>query len=175
LGITTLGQLAGADVQDLAMRFGKNGAWMWKVANGLDDEPVTPRGDHVSISAESTLDNFTRDREIIRVLLHELAGEIHERVLEYGYSFRTIGVKLVRADFSLETREITYPEPMSERVRIDSAIAPLLDKFELSDGKQAVRKAGLKLSHIARKDPSIKGAPAKKTPDLPVQKTLLDY
>ena len=175
LGITTLGQLAGMDMQDLAMRFGKNGVWMWKVANGLDDEPVTPRGDHVSISAESTLDNFTRDREIIRVLLHELAGEIHERALEYGYSFRTIGVKLVRADFSLETREITYPEPMSERVRIESAIAPLLDKFELSDGKQAVRKAGLKLSHIARKDPSIKSTPAKKTPDMPVQKTLLDF
>src|SRR5919106_740763 len=50
IGFDTLGQLAKADVQKLKERFGKNGYWMWKVANGTDDEIVAPRTDNVSLS-----------------------------------------------------------------------------------------------------------------------------
>ena len=55
IGIDTLGQLAKADVQKLKERFGKNGYWMWKVANGTDDEVVAPRTDNVSLSTREYL------------------------------------------------------------------------------------------------------------------------
>ena len=48
LKIKTIGELARTDVQVLIERFGKKtGTWMWQVANGEDNEPVIPRGDHV--------------------------------------------------------------------------------------------------------------------------------
>ncbi|HZB00297.1 MAG TPA: DNA polymerase IV, partial [Nitrososphaera sp.] len=82
LGIDTLGQLAKADVQKLKERFGKNGYWMWKVANGTDDEIVAPRTDNVSLSTENTLAIYTRDKEKIHGHLDELVDDIYQRVRE---------------------------------------------------------------------------------------------
>ncbi|HSF51529.1 MAG TPA: DUF72 domain-containing protein, partial [Nitrososphaeraceae archaeon] len=67
LNIKTIGELAKTDVQILIERFGKKiGTWMWQVANGENSDPVIPRGDHVSLSNESTLENFTLDKKIIK-------------------------------------------------------------------------------------------------------------
>lgn len=167
MGIETLGQLADADVQRLTGRFGKNGYWMWKVANGTDDEPVAPREDHVSLSTEYTLDAFARDRQTILGFLNELVDEIHQRAKRRGYWFKTVGVKLVRTDFTTETREVSFDEFKSDRQSISSAVKPLLEKFSLADDRPAVRKVGLKVSHLIR-DEEIQ-----KKKDL--QKTLLDY
>ena len=49
MGIETIGQLARTDVQTLVHRFGnKYGIRMWKIAKGLDEDPVRPRSEHVS-------------------------------------------------------------------------------------------------------------------------------
>jgi DNA polymerase IV (DinB-like DNA polymerase) len=167
MGIETLGQLAKADVQKLKERFGKNGYWMWKVANGTDDELVAPRNDNVYLSAESTLDAFTRDKDKIHDLLDELAYDIYQRIREHGYLFRTVGVKLVRIDFSVETRGITFHEFRNDSDSISSVLGQLLDKFVLSENRPAVRKAGLWVSHLIREENIQKLRDA--------QKTLLDY
>ena len=70
--INTIGQLAKIDVQILIQRFGKKiGTWMWQVSNGIENEPVIPRGNHISLSSESTIESFTRDRQEIEKLLNE--------------------------------------------------------------------------------------------------------
>jgi DNA polymerase IV (archaeal DinB-like DNA polymerase) len=174
LSISTLAQLASADVQMLNERFGKNGLWMWKVANGTDDEPVVPRGDHVAISTETTLDAFTRDRERLKNILLELANEISNRATEHGYTYRTVGIKLVRTDFNIETRETTFELARNDKAIIESAIGILLDKFKLSDDLPAVRKIGLKLSHLFRKDGQAAEGP-QGTRNSGLQKTMQDY
>ena len=61
--IKTIGQLAKYDVQKLIDRFGrKTVLWMWQVANGKDDDIVSPREDNISISIEDTLDYATSDK-----------------------------------------------------------------------------------------------------------------
>src|SRR4029078_3736657 len=162
------------DVQKLQERFGKNGMWMWKVANGIDDEPVQPRGDHVSISTETTLESFTRDKAQIQRLLLSLVDEIHQRAIEYGYSFRTVGVKLVRTDFSIETRETTFNDAKNDNDTMSSTVLALVEKFSLSNKEPAIRKLGIKLSHLSRTEvvaSEKQGAGAYHK----VQKTLLDY
>ena len=115
-------------------RFGKKiGTWMWQVANGEDHDPVIPRGDHVSLSNETTLENFTLDRKIIKQSLYELIDELIERIRNNKYQFRTVGIKLVRTDFSIETREKSYSNYQSERKSIESLIDELLNKFILED------------------------------------------
>ncbi len=180
MGILTLGQLAKADVHKLKERFGKNGQWMWKVANGTDDDPVTPRGDHVSLSTENTLDKFTKDKEEIISLLQELVPELYERAQKRGYMFRTVGVKLVKTDFSVETREISFDEFQSSPESISSQIEYLVAKFSMLDTNvdannehAVIRKVGLKISNLARIVVD-HGTVAAQTRKL-VQKTLLDY
>ena len=165
--IQTLGQLAKADVQILRERFGKNGYWMWKVANGTDDEIVAPRTDNVSLSTENTLDSYTRDKEKIQKHLDDLVNEIYQRVRGQGYLFKTVGIKLVRTNFSVETRVTTFEEFRDDNDSISSAIGKLLDKFDLSENRPPVRKIGLLVTHLVREE-IIK---RKKN----AQRSLLDY
>ena len=167
MDIQTLGQLAKADVQILRERFGKNGYWMWKVANGTDDEIVAPRTDNVSLSTENTLDAYTRDKEKIQKHLDGLVNEIYQRVRGQGYLFRTVGIKLVRTNFSVETRVATFEDFRDDNDSISSAIGKLLDKFDLSENRPPVRKIGLLVTHLVREE-IIK---RKKN----AQRSLLDY
>jgi DNA polymerase IV (DinB-like DNA polymerase) len=167
IGIDTLGQLAKADVQKLKERFGKNGYWMWKVANGTDDEVVAPRTDNVSLSTENTLATYTRDKEKIHAHLDELIGDIYQRLREHGYLFRTVGIKLVRTNFSVETRVTTFEDFRNDSESISSAIGRLLDKFELSENRPPVRKLGLLVTHLIREEIVQKKKDA--------QRSLLDY
>jgi DNA polymerase IV (DinB-like DNA polymerase) len=116
MNIKTIGQLSNTDVQLLIERFGKKiGTWMWQVANGLDNEQVLPRGNHISLSNESTLEFVTEDKEIIKQALYELIDELYERIKNNKYQFRTVGIKLMRTDFSIETREKSYIKYQSEK------------------------------------------------------------
>jgi nucleotidyltransferase/DNA polymerase involved in DNA repair len=178
MGIKTIGQLAKCNVQDLIERFGKkNGLWMWYVANGKDNEPVSPREDSLSISTEKTLLQPSKDKKIILdYLLNELSDDIFERVRKRGYEFKTIGIKLVRSNFVVETREITLPSYSSSKKSIVSVIEPLLEKFHLNENNINnnsydeldaffIRKVGIKLSNLSKKGKN----------KLPYQKTLFDY
>ncbi|MFL6474614.1 MAG: DNA polymerase IV [Nitrososphaera sp.] len=167
MGIDTLGQLAKTDVQRLKERFGKNGFWMWKVANGTDDEVIAPRTDNVSLSTENTLPRYTRDKGAIHEHLDNLVEEIYQRIREHGYFFRTVGIKLVRTNFSVESRVITFEEFKNDSTSLSSAIGPLLEKFELSENKAPVRKVGLLVTHLVREEVILKKKNA--------QRSLLDY
>lgn len=179
MGIATIGQLGKADVQILSDMFGKNGLWMWKVANGTDDEPVIVREDHVSLSTECTLDTFTKDRQTILNYLNELVDEIYQRTKNYHYLFRTVGVKLVRTDFSVETRETTFQDFQNSRESISSVLEQLLDRFSLlnDNSKPAIRKVGLKVSHLTAADKGESQSRKSKssTSAADVQRTLFDY
>ena len=167
MGIDTLGQLAKADVKKLVEKFGVNGQWMWDVANGRDEELVIPRGDHISISTETTLDRHTSNKAKIVKMLYDLVDEIFERAQRSDYLFRTIGVKLVRADFTIETRETSYENFQATRESISSVIETLADRFSYLDDKPPIRKVGLKLSHL------IKAHQYKRSKEL--QKIIPDY
>ncbi len=96
-----------------------------------------------------------------------LVDELHERAQKNGYLFRTVGIKLVRADFTIESREITFQEFSDTKISISSEIGILLNRFAYSDDQPAIRKVGLKLSNLIR---SYELHKAKL-----IQKTIPDY
>jgi nucleotidyltransferase/DNA polymerase involved in DNA repair len=161
--------LAKYDVQKLAERFGrKTGVWMWQVANGQDtNDPVIRREDNISLSNEHTLEHPTTDKEKILQYLNELVDELYERIRKQRYEFRTVGVKLVRSDFSVETRDVSFPFFQNRRESIVSVIDGLLQRFSLDRNSASlpIRRVGLKVSNLVRIE-------KKKPPD---QKSLLDY
>jgi DNA polymerase IV (DinB-like DNA polymerase) len=176
MGINTIGQLAKCHVQKLIDRFGKkNGLWMWRVANGEDNEPVLPKEDNVSLSAEETLQKPTRDKKVILdFLLNELVDDIHERIQRRGYEFKTVGIKLMRSDFTVETRETTFSTYHNNKDSIVGVLEPLLEKFKIDDAENNaigegkftfIRKLGIKVSNLSKIN----------NKKIPCQKTLHDY
>lgn len=171
MGIESIGQLANYDVQKLMERFGKKGLWMWQVATGEDNEPVVRREDYISLSNEYTLERFTNNKEVILKGLISLAEELYEKVNGNGYEFKTVGIKLVKSDFTIETREKSYTSYQNSKESISSVITTLLDRcsifneVERNSSAASVRKIGLRVSNLVRieKKKSYK------------QQSLLDY
>lgn len=166
LGIETIGQLGSCDVQKLVARFGKNGLWMWQVATGQDGDTVEPRDDYVSISTEHSLEAFARTKGEVVAHLNTLVDEISERIARRGYAFRTVGVKLVRSNFAVESRELSFQSARVGREAIASAVPQLADRFSYGDDDGssnglAIRKVGLRVTNLS--------------PRQEAQKTLLDF
>jgi DNA polymerase IV (DinB-like DNA polymerase) len=89
-----------------------------------------------------------------------------------------VGIKLVRTDFSIETRETSYDSHKNDRKSIESAIDKLLDRFNLTKNEDnnenelatkkilPIRKVGVRVSNLIRISSKMK---------INAQRTLLDY
>lgn len=175
MGIETIGQLSNSNIQKLSDKFGKRQAlWMWQIANGKENEPVIPRENNLSLSTEETLlKPLISKKDILNILVNDMADDIHERVRRKGYEFKTVGIKLVRTNFSIETREITFSSFKKDKESIISVMGTLLNRFSLDDddssseefskgskrttgsfdvNSMCVRKLGIKVSNLSKID-----------------------
>ena len=175
MGIETIGQLSNSNIQKLSDKFGKRQAlWMWQIANGKENEPVIPRENNLSLSTEETLlKPLIGKKDILNILVNDMADDIHERVRRKGYEFKTVGIKLVRTNFSIETREITFSSYKKDKESITSVMGTLLNRFSLDDDDNSseefskggmhttgsfdvnsmyVRKLGIKVSNLSKID-----------------------
>lgn len=115
----------------------------------------------MSISTEHSLEQHARGKDEVVAHLNGAVDEIYRRVAKRGYLFRTVGVKIVRSDFTIETRELSFRSPQSQREPIASAIPQLADR--VSFAWQPVRKVGLKVTNLV---------PAR---SLEAQRTITDF
>ena len=91
LGIKTIGDLAGYDVQEMIEAFGKNlGGYLHSASLGIDEAPVQERGEAESISRISTLKEDTRDLQILLEKTAQLCEDVHANVVERNVSFRSV-------------------------------------------------------------------------------------
>lgn len=131
MNIKTIGQLSTMDVQTLAEKCGKKtGIMLWMIANGQEETEIKPRQDHISLSTERSLRQFTFDKELIKTILYELAQDLYDRIQKEKYEFKTVGIKLVKKDFTSETREISFAKYQNSLTEIMRIIPEVLDRFE---------------------------------------------
>lgn len=187
IGIETIGQLADSNIQKLTDKFGKKQAlWMWQIANGKENELVIPRENNLSLSTEETLlKPLLNKYDILNILVNDMTDNIYERVRRKGYEFKTVGIKLVRSNFAIETREITFPSYQRNKESISSVMGTLLNRFKFKDDDSTeeniegniqgtnnyiinssyVRKLGIKLSNLSKIERDKKNS----------QKSIMDF
>ncbi|NGZ74422.1 DNA polymerase IV [Saccharibacillus alkalitolerans] len=81
LRILTIGELARTPLSKLRARWGVNGEVLWRIANGIDDSPVSPwtRTEHKEIGTTITLPRSYRSAAEIETVLLDLCTEIGRR------------------------------------------------------------------------------------------------
>lgn len=171
LGIVTVGQLAAFDLHELQRHFGKHGAWLWQLANGLDDRPVV--GDHgppKSISRENTYARDVASVELAVERVRELAADVARRAERGRLVGRTVNVKVRWSDFQVMTRQRSLASPTCEPEAIASAAVDLLlaEIAPLVEAGAAIRLLGVGLSGIVPPDGQPDAA-------RPVQLRLFDH
>ena len=104
-GLRTIGDLQRAGETDLVRRYGSEGARLFRLAHGLDDDRrVEPDREAKSISAETTFDQDVADFRPLELRLWQLCEKVSGRLKDSDLMGSTITLKLKTADFRIRTR-----------------------------------------------------------------------
>ncbi|MHB8062039.1 MAG: DNA polymerase IV [Ruminiclostridium sp.] len=109
IGIQTIGELASYNSKALTQMFGKQGAELQRLANGIDDSPVTPHvsGEMKSIGRSTTLAEDIVNIEDVRNIFLEMCEEIGFDTRKNHKKGRTLQVTIKYSDFQNITRQIS--------------------------------------------------------------------
>ncbi|MCH5277663.1 MAG: DNA polymerase IV, partial [Desulfovibrionaceae bacterium] len=124
-------------------RYGKAGVMLYERARGKDSRQVVPFTPPKSESAETTFEEDTRDRDVLRGWLLRHAERVGRSLRRRGLAGRTVTLKIKYADFRQITRQATLPARTCSTDTIYEEACKLLAALSL-EGK--VRLIGLGVS-----------------------------
>jgi len=145
MGIETAGDLAESDPDRIRDQFGERGLEVRRFARGEDPREVTPVGEPKSLSRESAFTEATEEFAEKREKVRALAADVAERAEREGALYRTIGIKVVKPPFDVNTRAESLPGPVEDADLLESTALDLLAEFE--DAR--VRKLGVRVSNLS--------------------------
>ncbi len=147
IGIETIGQLANYDIQRLLSQFGKWSIYLHNLANGIDESEVREEECCKSISREITFEEDTDDSQIIMQTMDATAEDVHKALLEEGFLFKTLFIKIRYRGFKTYTRAHTLEHFTDELNRIKDTSKILLKEFL---GGNKIRLIGIRLSNLEK-------------------------
>lgn len=83
-GLHTLGQVAAMDVGRLVDQFGREGQWLWELANGRDDRPLVPLEYEETVTEETSLPFSSTSLEMLLVASDTLLRRAYARPVMRG-------------------------------------------------------------------------------------------
>lgn len=151
MGIETVSQLAGRDVQELIGAFGKTrGTWLKKAASGIDDSPVKEKTSSDQIGRMASLTHDTRKSDLILSLLDELIDDVFSKVQSRSVSFRSVTVTVIHSNFRTVTKSHTLNHPVADKSMLREVsyqiMGELLDNSTLNFRRIGVRVGNLQES-----------------------------
>ena len=107
-GCRTVGALAALDLREATDVLGVAiGTELHRLARGIDERPVAPRGAAKQVSAETTFDADLTTMTAVHDAIARITESAHRRLLSSGRAARTVTVKIRSADFTTHTRSET--------------------------------------------------------------------
>lgn len=156
LGITTIAELARAELSFLQSHFGRSySIWLHEVSHGIDHRLVVTNSEPKSISRETTFEQDLHprdDRPILSEVFTALCTRVADDLKRKGYAGRTIGIKLRFEDFHTVTRNLTLMSPIADYAAIRRAAGECLRRVPM---KKRLRLLGVRVSTLS----SIHSAP----------------
>jgi DNA polymerase-4 len=151
LGVKTIGALAALDLREVTAVFGSAvGTEMHRLARGIDDRPVAPRGAAKQVSAETTFDADLTAMAAVHDAVARITGAAHRRLVSSGRAARTVTVKVRSADFTTQTRSETATLATTDLPTL-TAVAQRLARSAVPEG--GVRLIGVSLAGLGDEPP----------------------
>jgi DNA polymerase-4 len=146
LGIRTVGDLRGLEMDALESRFGRHGLRLYELASGIDESPVVPDRPTKSISSEDTFEYDVPLSET-EPLIRRLAEKTWTASRKEARIAHTVVLKLKTSEFKILTRSHTPSSPPSSCEELTSIALSLRDRVALGP-LQRFRLAGVGLSNF---------------------------
>jgi DNA polymerase-4 len=159
LGVHTIGELAAMDLRELTGLLGTAiGTELHRLARGLDERPVAPRGAAKQVSAETTFDTDLTAMTAVHDAVARMTEAAHRRLLVSGRAARTVTVKVRSADFSTSSRSETAGSGSTDLDTL-TAVAQRLARAAVPEG--GVRLIGVSLAGLIDDPPPALFEPAR--------------
>ena len=124
---------------------GKNGAVIWKRANGIDHTPVIPFCERKSISTERTFDKDTIDVVKLRGILIAMTENLAYQLRRGEKLTACIAVKIRYSDFNTYSKQLRIPYTSADHILIPK----ILEMFKiLYNRRLLVRLIGIRFGHL---------------------------
>jgi DNA polymerase-4 len=160
LGVHTVGELAAMDLRELTGLLGTAvGTELHRLARGVDDRPVAPRGAAKQVSAETTFDADLTAMTAVHEAVARMTEAAHRRLVASGRAARTVTVKVRNAAFTTSSRSETAGTASTDLAAL-TAVAQRLARAAVPEG--GVRLIGVSLAGLTDDPP-----PALFEPDAP--------
>ncbi|MCL7747148.1 DNA polymerase IV [Halalkalibacter alkaliphilus] len=130
MDILTIGDLAAADRKRLLKKFGERGLELRERANGNDDRPVNPHAysEYKSIGHSTTLRKDTKNDQIIRATLEDLARRVHLRLRKKDMFARGVQITIRYYDWKMITRSHKLLNPIQSEEELFTEAKALVEK-----------------------------------------------
>jgi len=151
LKIETIGDLAVINPELLNRLFGSWGARLHEYAHGIDYSEVIEEYETKSIGREVTFEEDVdiADEGQILGILDELAEEIHKELIDSGFRFKTITIKVRYEHFDTYTRAKSLSFPTNDLDILRNNAKRLIYAF--LRGNRKIRLIGLRVSTLIHK------------------------
>jgi DNA polymerase-4 len=128
MGVTSVGDLAQISEAELRLRFGSQGAALFRQAQGIDRRAVVTEREIKSVSQERTFRRDIADEEVLHDQLWRLSQKVAKRLRRKELAAGTVAIKLRYADFSTLTRQMSLSVPTDDEHAIFRAARTLLER-----------------------------------------------
>lgn len=145
IGVKLLGDIKKYPKDMLTKRFGKFGLRLIALSSGNDDSPVVDCSQSKSISSETTLDQDTGEKMILKEYLFSQAEDVGKQLRSLDLRAKTIVLKVKHDDFSQVTRNITIKTPTQSSQLIYKEAYKLLKAYQI---KAKVRLIGVGATNL---------------------------
>ena len=126
------------------------GTELHRLARGVDDRPVAPRGAAKQVSAETTFDADLTAMTAVHDAVARITESAHRRLVSSGRAARTVTVKVRSADFTTHTRSETAGLATTDLTAL-TAVAQRLARTAVPEG--GVRLIGVSLAGLGEVPP----------------------
>lgn len=147
IGIRIIQQLSDTPPEFLHQILGKNGATIWKKANGIDTTPVVAYNEKKSISNERTFERDSSDIPKLKALLIKMIEKTAFDLRNSCQLCSIVTVKIRYANFDTATKQLKIPYTASDD-KLIPVVKMLFDK--LYERRMLIRLVGIRLSGLVR-------------------------
>lgn len=145
MGVDTIETLSHIPPEMVEKVLGKNGAVIWKKANGIDPTPVKPYSERKSIGSETTFESDTIDIQRIRQVLSAKVERLTFDLRRQQKLTSCITVKIRYSNFDTHSLQQHIPYTAFDHILIPAAME-LFDR--LYQRRMLIRLVGVKFSHL---------------------------
>ena len=145
MGVETIKTLSEIPVEMLQNLMGKTGSELWRRANAIDESPVIPYHEQISISTEDTFQSDTIDMNRLQAVLVRMTESLAYELRSQNRLTGCVTVKIRYTDFETHTKQKTIFYTNSDHVLIKTVMELF---FQLFQRRVLVRMLGVRFTNL---------------------------